>query len=320
MPEWNSRKFAALPRWVRRVWRKHWFYLSCQFAAIGSWIFWIPYHNLPLPGYAIAVVGGIAALMSVHPDLRAWQKFVYLLLIAGFLVTEFRAIRKDHDESDAKQALFFQQQKTGFQEVATQAGQNFAATTAGLTTAINGLNDVLNTTESVAQLSKESLEEISGSGAHPCIVPQPALNGSPIPLVIWNRGKHVLTGVEIRLLSSQEFLDGHSALYKPSVNIGTLRNEWPKPIPEAILPIPDEKGISNYEAEIWTQNGFYTEVMNFTRGRHKQWSYEYWLTNQTIAWRDGKRVGMMGSIAPDCKMDGWSDDLIDKQNSKPQNK
>ena len=85
-------------------------------------------------------------------------------------------------------------------------------------------------------------------------------------------------------------------------------------------PVPDEKGIANYQAEIWTQNGFYTEVMNFMRGRRNQWSYEYWLTNQTVKWQVGKRIGLAGSIASDCEMGEWSDDLIDKQNSRPQKK
>jgi hypothetical protein len=324
----RSRPIRRIRYWTRRTFKKGgkfervWnsTYTGCPLWIISA-VFclrWTFFH-VPPPGYSIGALAVVAGLMSVR-EMKVLGKITWVVLLICLLITEFRAINKDRAENERQQREFFEEQKAGFTGIATQASNNFAGTTAGLTTAINGLKGVLNTTEGVARLSRENLEELSGAGAHPCVVPQPAPNGSAIPLVIWNRGKHVLTGVEVRLLSSQEFLDGHSILYKPSVNIGTLRYEWPKPIPEPILPIPDEKGIASYQIEIWTQNGFYVEVINFTRGRHNQWSSQYWLTNQAVTWKDGKRVGMMGSLVPDCKMAEWSDDLIDKQNVKPQSK
>jgi hypothetical protein len=55
-----------------------------------------------------------------------------------------------------------------------------------------------------------------------------------------------LTGVEIRLLSETEFPDEESIFYKPPAKLGTLRPEWPKPLPEGITPKVDEDGVAHY--------------------------------------------------------------------------
>jgi hypothetical protein len=74
-----------------------------------------------------------------------------------------------------------------------------------------------------------------------------------------------LTGVEVRLRSLSELLDGSSLFYKPPAELGTLRHEWAKPLPEGVIPRPGDDGITYYIAEIWTQNGYYAEVINFRR-------------------------------------------------------
>ena len=55
-----------------------------------------------LPGFAVAVIAVLAAAMSVHPDMQPWQKFVWLLFIGAFLITELRAIRQDRITADLK--------------------------------------------------------------------------------------------------------------------------------------------------------------------------------------------------------------------------
>jgi hypothetical protein len=96
-------------RWGRRVWRRYWFYLICQFIAAVFVFRWIGYAHLPWAGVAVAGVAGLAAIMSIHPDLRPWQKVIYILLIGAFLVTEFRAIRKDR--LDSIQAALTQEER-----------------------------------------------------------------------------------------------------------------------------------------------------------------------------------------------------------------
>jgi hypothetical protein len=136
-----------------------------------------------------------------------------------------------------------------------------------------------------------------------------------VPLVVWNKGVHNLTGVEVRLLSEREFLDGGSIFYKPPAELGTLRSEWPKPIPEGVIPKPEDNGVANYIAEIWTQNGYYTEVINFRRGKYMlPWAYQYWLTKQfgfPPKQPFATEIKEARKAMKACGQNQWSDDLGD---------
>jgi hypothetical protein len=129
-------------------------------------------------------------------------------------------------------------------------------------------------------------------------------------LVIWNKGKNNLTGVEVLLLNESEFLGG-AEFYKSPTELGTLPFEWPKPLPEGVIPVPGTDGVAHFIAEIWTQNGFYTEVINFRRGKYSlPWAYQYWLTRQ-VPFRGKEGQGMAGRLISACSQAKWSDDLGD---------
>jgi hypothetical protein len=124
--------------------------------------------------------------MSVHPDISAkpWTKFFYFVLLAGLLSIEFRAIKKDHEESDARQKKFFESQQAGFGQISSQATTNFKVTTDGLTSAINGLNGVLLETQSVAKTATASLNNVTGGKSFAHITPQTGFK--PLPFSIYN--------------------------------------------------------------------------------------------------------------------------------------
>jgi hypothetical protein len=156
----------VVPRWVRLRWNTGWnkplfrgFHavLFCGLSILFIW--WIPYCRLPLPGWAsgvIAVIGSLTSVMILGP----WQKALYLFLIAGFLSTEFRAIRKDHKETADQQAQLFEEQKRGFEPVSGQAARNFNSTIGRLQGATGKLDGLLNTTQSVATLETQNLSKV----------------------------------------------------------------------------------------------------------------------------------------------------------------
>jgi hypothetical protein len=89
-------------------------FLVLEFSCIPLVIWWIPYTHLPAPGWAVAFIAGAAAAMSVHDEMRGWQKGIWLLIIGAFLITELRAISKDRADNAATQEKFFDNQKNGF--------------------------------------------------------------------------------------------------------------------------------------------------------------------------------------------------------------
>ena len=128
-PPVRRRALGILARWelIRRG-KKHWPYILLQIAALITFLCWIEWNRIPSPGVAVAIVAGLTAVMSVHPDLRPWQKFIYLVLIGAFLFTEFRAIRKDRYENQQEQHALLEKQQRGFETIIDETQQNFEAT------------------------------------------------------------------------------------------------------------------------------------------------------------------------------------------------
>ncbi|WP_158788606.1 hypothetical protein [Granulicella sp. L46] len=88
---------------MRREIKTYWPYFLCQLSILGSILWWVPYKRLPWAGVAIAVLAVLAALMSVHQNIRPRHKFIYFCLMAGLLLTEFRAMRRDREEARTSQ-------------------------------------------------------------------------------------------------------------------------------------------------------------------------------------------------------------------------
>jgi hypothetical protein len=74
----------------------HWFFDAVQVLAILCIAYWL--RHLPAPGYSVAVLGVLAAIMSLHVGMHALQKVLWMVLMGGFLILEFQAIRKDRSD------------------------------------------------------------------------------------------------------------------------------------------------------------------------------------------------------------------------------
>jgi hypothetical protein len=92
--------FSTLAKRLREnaIWP--WFFRLTQALSLVLLLYW--WRHLPLPGYAIGVLGVLAAAMSLHIEARMkwWDKAVWLLLIGGFLVLEFNAIGFDRTQQE----------------------------------------------------------------------------------------------------------------------------------------------------------------------------------------------------------------------------
>jgi hypothetical protein len=99
-------------------------------------LWWIPSSHLPLPGWAVAFMAIAAAAMSVHDDMKPWQKGVWMLIIGAFLITELRAINKDRAESNAQALRDRLAQETAFGAVRRAQDIDFAATAGALSKSI----------------------------------------------------------------------------------------------------------------------------------------------------------------------------------------
>src|SRR4051794_31285131 len=82
-------------------------YLAAQliFAATAFTFFavWVFNSWLPPPGVAVALVGVVAATMSIHAEMGNYHKALWMLIIGAFLVIEIFAIKHAETEQAAKQ-------------------------------------------------------------------------------------------------------------------------------------------------------------------------------------------------------------------------
>ena len=113
---------------VRRILRRHWFYLLIQIAGACVWVWLVGYSRSPQPGVAIAFIALIAAVMSVHPNMERWQKFIWILLIGAFLVTELRAIKRDRSDAAKQASIDREIQEAKFAGIRNAQNSNFADT------------------------------------------------------------------------------------------------------------------------------------------------------------------------------------------------
>jgi hypothetical protein len=105
----------------------------------------MPYGHLPPSGWAVAFIALAAAAMSVHNDMKGWQKGIWMLIIGAFLVTELRAINKDRHDSERQVNLDRQNQYTAFEGIRAAQNSEFTVTANGLNAAISGIDSTLKT-------------------------------------------------------------------------------------------------------------------------------------------------------------------------------
>ena len=118
-------------------------FMVLELAFIPFALWWIPYSHLPQPGWAVAIIAFAAAVMSIHDEMKGWQKGIWLLVIGAFLITELRAINKDRVDSDVKALADRSAQDKPFKAVRDVQDADFKATANGLETAIGGIHSTL---------------------------------------------------------------------------------------------------------------------------------------------------------------------------------
>ena len=132
----------------------------------------------------------------------------------------------------------------------------------------------------------------------------------PIPLMIWNRGKHLLTGVTVTIRNTREWGDPNTSMasfFRPPLEVGVVHPGWPKVLAQTIEPNPDSKtGVDTYYIEIQTQSEMYVEQLEFRKGHNAfPWAHRYRVTKEIVT------VGLKHSETRqimDIPFTRWSDD------------
>jgi hypothetical protein len=189
------------------VWNRA--FLALELACIPLVIWWLPYSHLPHPGWAVAFMAGVTAAMSVHDDMKGWQKGIWLLIIGALLVTELRAINKDRAESNTQAIADRADQDKHFGDIQDTQNKTFATTAQDLKDAyslsqkqfaatMGKSESLLHETKTINALTEENLKNITGgdSSAYFELV---YLNDVIPQLWIENKGKYPLRNLSVQV-------------------------------------------------------------------------------------------------------------------------
>src|SRR5712692_5164946 len=224
----------------------------------------------------MAVLGGI---VSAHAPNKPWHKVAYVILFVMVGAASVWLIIRISNENVAANAGL----SSALSDLSVSTKE--IARMAALNTSLQ--EKLLGQDARISKLADESFKNITGADSFPYIAPQPAPYPGPIPLFVWDHGKYMLTGVTITIRRDNDF-----NFYQSPVDVGTLHLGWGKPLPVAIMPKPDEKtGEDIYLADMYTQNGFFTEVMHFRKSKDgKYWASKFWVVDHKFSERQEKQT------------------------------
>ena len=245
--------------------------------------------------------------MSLRPKMLPAEKFCWVVVLVAFTVLEVIAIKRGDESAKSDR----QARNDEFSRIANRLETAITASKSQYDSTINRVDSVLTTAQGVAETAKTSLDQISGSGSYPCIHPNVLeLVDGKISLNMWNTGRNDLTGVAVRILPPHVFKNLEIGdAHKAADDLGTVRPESPKPIPEFISPELDANGEAFYWIDIWTQNGYYVEGLSFRRSKRPApaengWAYAYRLRKEQLVGKSGSHGA---ELIKECQI-GWTDE------------
>ena len=273
-------------------------------------LYWV-FFSIPPPGYAIALLSVVALVMTLMGEIHDSVKIIWILLVFLLFYVELSAIHKDR----AEQARVLEEQRGGVAKILKNQQEQFEAM---LTENHRQFSETLESTQRIGKLAQESLRNITGGDSVPYIVPQNHAQTDPLPLMIWNHGKYILSGVSVVVRNSKDYASNNPAdFFKiPEMQVGVVHPGFGKLLRSGISPHPDESGIDVYLIEISTQSETFTETLQFRRGKYSlPWAYRYWVNKHTLTRTSQSNITRS---VPVFSRPEWSDDLGDgKPTTKP---
>jgi hypothetical protein len=279
---------------LETIWENRW----CGVALAGTFTIAVAclFYWVPPPGISVAVMGAVAAIMAARTKATGAEKATWMLIISALLVIEIAAINKERYFARLNEDIRVTQEQRKFREIARDIRDAATKTTQQLDATMAKENEVLGTTQQVADLSKKNLENITGGKSFAIVTPQVWSGIVPIPLSIYNYGNDTLTGVTVSIYGKTEWNNPRGFFDAPTINVGTLHAGEMKLLKESITPDINSEfnenglNIDRFQIHIAAQNFTVVEYLDFRQGKKLPWTFRYLVTRQFIKSGHGKTI------------------------------
>jgi hypothetical protein len=180
----------------------------------------------PPVGVWIGVLGFLGVLVPLIRDLPKIgkrEKAVWTFVIFALLLLEVKSVYQDRNEHDKEQIAAHLEQLKQFREISRgledtirNSNNQFSATMSQFANTTTKLGKITN-------LASENLKQTTGGDSWAYLNPQIAY-GSPVPFIVFNAGKNILTGVTAKIYTRESFdLDNPGKFFNSEeLDIGTL--------------------------------------------------------------------------------------------------
>jgi hypothetical protein len=243
-------------------------------AAIWAW------RSVPAPGISIAILGLVAAVMSLRGEMRPLEKAAWMLIISVLLVAEIQSIRTDRIRADNQAKSDRQAQDTAFELVLKKEDAQLQETLQGF--------------DSVRRLAKKSIENQTGGDSYAYVTPQ--MGVTPIPLTIYNYGANTLTGVLVEIIPPTQGLENfvNAVLAPVEIQVGTLHpgtfgTTGPRALKGYFIDPRQVTTTVQYQVSIYSQNFTVTQFLFFKPGTHHL-LYKTRVTKQYVKSKAGNTI------------------------------
>jgi hypothetical protein len=283
-------------------WQAGAFLLTASIAAC-VWFF----VSTPAPGYAVAVLGAVAGIMTLR-EMKSLEKVVWIFALSALLFVELKAIRLDRAQSQREQ-----------KELRAREAERLQGIADGITTAINNSKAQFDSTMAHAKalakatldnanLARRGLDMITGGDSFPFVVPQTHEGVVPIPLAVHNGGKQILTGVTISVINQRDWGNSVAFYTQPDLTVGVLHPDEIRLIKLFIDPHPDQAtGIDSYNVFLSAQNMSVWQMLQFRRTDKGSWECQYWVTTMVPLTKPMKQVPKGAMMSKVLLMQLWPD-------------
>jgi len=261
----------------------------------------VPYahwYHLPVGIFAVAA-GASAAAMAIKEQAGWTWKGSWLLLVFLFTAVELRMIV--WSDADAKREREFSECKVenNFQTIERENQDTFRET-------MCEVGKVFSNTEQNVDLTKKTLQNLTGGGSYGYVIPT-TLRFGHVKLLLQGKGDNILLGVKVRITENKA--QESDADDEHDFPIGSLQPSGSLVLPVELHPhLDSQTGLTQYHVEVSAQNGTVEETIDFRRSNADPWlvyAYRLTLTKYTpIATKSGFIPDQKGRVL--IKTD-WTD-------------